>query len=65
MNIYDINFHYLSNDNKNLYYQLELHKYPYIGIYRKNWDYFISHRNHQKALLDSRNYASLGICKPF
>lgn len=65
MNIYDINFNYLSLDDKNLFFQLGLHKNPYIGIYRKNWDYFLSHLNHQKALLNSRNYTFPNTCKPF
>ena len=65
MNIHNINLNYLSNDDLNLYYKLELHKYPYTGIYRKNWDYFISHLNHQKALLNSRNYTFPNTYKPF
>lgn len=63
MNIYDIKYDYLSDDNKHLFYQLGLHKFPYIGIYRKNWDYFISHLNHQKALLNSHNYTAPNIYK--
>ena len=65
MNIHNINFDFLSVDDKNLFFQLGLHKYPYIGIYRKNWHYFIYHLNHQKALLNSRNYTFPNTYKPF
>ena len=65
MNIHDINLNFLSLDDRKLYSQLGLHQYPYTGIYRKNWDYFISYLNHQKALQDSHNYAFLNTYKPF
>jgi len=57
------NFAYLSKEDKVLFYQLGLHKYPNTGIYRKNWEYFIRYINHQTFLSNSRNYASLSIYK--
>ena len=42
LNITNINFDYLSNEQKELFYKLHLHKHPYVGIYRKNWNLFFT-----------------------